>query len=31
MNLPELNNKYYKSAGSGYWNDPDMIVQENKV
>lgn len=26
MKIADLNNKYYKQAGPGYWNDPDMLV-----
>lgn len=26
MNVADLNNKYYKYAKPGYWNDPDMLV-----
>ncbi len=26
MNVADLNDKYYKYAGPGYWNDPDMLV-----
>lgn len=26
MHIAEQNNKHYKHAGPGYWNDPDMMV-----
>ena len=26
MNVADLNNKYSEYAGSGYWNDPDMLI-----
>lgn len=26
MYVADMNNKYYKYAGPGYWNDPDMLV-----
>lgn len=30
MTCAEINNKYAKYAGNGYWNDPDMLVTGNR-